>query len=169
MVVRTLSGRRAVKHIVYLVIIILPFVSLIYLSPSPFRVVCLAIAIRRKENGWYDEEHPLVFLFLGSSGIGNHRQIRHWGRRAGKNIWPQPDNSRNSCPRLQSHQKRRPGRFNHMPCYQELESLLLPLLWGKGEYTWCTRPLGPVSPGPGTVHPHRLTLGTAEPPLLPGT
>lgn len=28
------------------------------------------LAIRRKENGWYDEEHPLVFLFLGSSGIG---------------------------------------------------------------------------------------------------
>ncbi len=27
-------------------------------------------AIRRKENGWYDDEHPLVFLFLGSSGIG---------------------------------------------------------------------------------------------------
>ncbi|CAF93948.1 unnamed protein product, partial [Tetraodon nigroviridis] len=27
-------------------------------------------AIRRKQNGWYDEEHPLVFLFLGSSGIG---------------------------------------------------------------------------------------------------
>jgi ATP-dependent Clp protease ATP-binding subunit ClpB len=26
--------------------------------------------IRRKENGWYDDEHPLVFLFLGSSGIG---------------------------------------------------------------------------------------------------
>jgi len=33
--------------------------------------VCLCLkAIRRKENGWYDEEHPLVFLFLGSSGIG---------------------------------------------------------------------------------------------------
>lgn len=30
-----------------------------------------SVAIRRKENGWYDEEHPLVFLFLGSSGIGN--------------------------------------------------------------------------------------------------
>lgn len=28
------------------------------------------IAIRRKENGWCDDEHPLVFLFLGSSGIG---------------------------------------------------------------------------------------------------
>lgn len=28
------------------------------------------IAIRRKENGWGDDEHPLVFLFLGSSGIG---------------------------------------------------------------------------------------------------
>lgn len=26
--------------------------------------------IRRKELGWLDEEHPLVFLFLGSSGIG---------------------------------------------------------------------------------------------------
>lgn len=73
MVVRTLSGRRAVKHIVYLVIIILPFVSLIYLPLSlpPPNLVCLALAIRRKENGWYDEEHPLVFLFLGSSGIGN--------------------------------------------------------------------------------------------------
>jgi len=28
------------------------------------------LAIRRKENGWTDGEHPLVFLFLGSSGIG---------------------------------------------------------------------------------------------------
>lgn len=26
--------------------------------------------IRRKQNGWYDEDHPLVFLFLGSSGVG---------------------------------------------------------------------------------------------------
>lgn len=34
-------------------------------------MLCLNAAIRRKENGWYDEEHPLVFLFLGSSGIGN--------------------------------------------------------------------------------------------------
>ncbi|KAK1899645.1 Caseinolytic peptidase B protein like, partial [Dissostichus eleginoides] len=31
--------------------------------------VMAGLAIRRKENGWYDEEHPLVFLFLGSSGI----------------------------------------------------------------------------------------------------
>ncbi|KXS12937.1 hypothetical protein M427DRAFT_156971 [Gonapodya prolifera JEL478] len=30
----------------------------------------VASAIRRRENGWHDEEHPLVFLFLGSSGIG---------------------------------------------------------------------------------------------------
>ena len=28
------------------------------------------LAIRRREHGWYDEDHPLVFLFLGSSGIG---------------------------------------------------------------------------------------------------
>lgn len=27
-------------------------------------------AVRRKENGWTDDDHPLVFLFLGSSGIG---------------------------------------------------------------------------------------------------
>lgn len=33
------------------------------------RIVCV-LAIRRKENGWMDDEHPLVFLFLGSSGIG---------------------------------------------------------------------------------------------------
>ena len=30
----------------------------------------VAAAIRRKELGWTDEKHPLVFLFLGSSGIG---------------------------------------------------------------------------------------------------
>lgn len=30
----------------------------------------VAATIRRKENGWFDEDHPLVFLFLGSSGIG---------------------------------------------------------------------------------------------------
>lgn len=30
----------------------------------------ISAAIRRKENGWCDDEHPLVFLFLGSSGIG---------------------------------------------------------------------------------------------------
>ncbi|XP_029654221.1 caseinolytic peptidase B protein homolog [Octopus sinensis] len=28
------------------------------------------VAIRRKQNGWVDRDHPLVFLFLGSSGIG---------------------------------------------------------------------------------------------------
>ncbi|XP_078601801.1 mitochondrial disaggregase-like [Branchiostoma floridae x Branchiostoma japonicum] len=33
-------------------------------------ITTVAAAIRRKENGWYDEDHPLVFLFLGSSGIG---------------------------------------------------------------------------------------------------
>lgn len=33
-------------------------------------IATVAAAIRRKENGWADDEHPLVFLFLGSSGIG---------------------------------------------------------------------------------------------------
>lgn len=32
--------------------------------------VNLLSAVRRKENGWADDDHPLVFLFLGSSGIG---------------------------------------------------------------------------------------------------
>ena len=27
-------------------------------------------AIRSRENGWADEDRPLVFLFLGSSGVG---------------------------------------------------------------------------------------------------
>lgn len=30
----------------------------------------ISAAVRRKENGWADDDHPLVFLFLGSSGIG---------------------------------------------------------------------------------------------------
>merc|ERR1739838_306542 len=33
-------------------------------------IVTVAASIRRKQNGWFDENHPLVFLFLGSSGIG---------------------------------------------------------------------------------------------------
>ncbi|KAF2901713.1 hypothetical protein ILUMI_04474 [Ignelater luminosus] len=33
-------------------------------------ITTVAATIRRKENGWVDEDHPLVFLFLGSSGIG---------------------------------------------------------------------------------------------------
>lgn len=60
LVVRTLSGRRAVKHIVYLVIIILPFVSLIYLASSlSSHLVCLAVA-DPEEGEWLvrPEEHP---------------------------------------------------------------------------------------------------------------
>ncbi|XP_054268283.1 caseinolytic peptidase B protein homolog [Macrosteles quadrilineatus] len=41
----------------------------------------VAAAIRRKENGWADDEHPLVFLFLGSSGIGKTelaKQLAHY-------------------------------------------------------------------------------------------
>eukprot|EP01006_Ploeotia_vitrea_P036857 TRINITY_DN66067_c2_g3_i1.p1 TRINITY_DN66067_c2_g3~~TRINITY_DN66067_c2_g3_i1.p1 ORF type:complete len:610 (-),score=20.86 TRINITY_DN66067_c2_g3_i1:478-2307(-) len=33
-------------------------------------ILQVAGAIRRKENGWQDDEHPLVMMFLGSSGIG---------------------------------------------------------------------------------------------------
>jgi ATP-dependent Clp protease ATP-binding subunit ClpB len=30
----------------------------------------VSLAIRRKESGWTSDESPLVFLFLGSSGVG---------------------------------------------------------------------------------------------------
>ncbi|KAJ1657729.1 hypothetical protein IWQ61_002917 [Dispira simplex] len=33
-------------------------------------ITAVASAIRRRENGWHDEDRPLVFLFLGSSGVG---------------------------------------------------------------------------------------------------
>lgn len=33
-------------------------------------IYSVASAIRRHENGWFDENKPLVFLFLGSSGVG---------------------------------------------------------------------------------------------------
>lgn len=36
--------------------------------------------MRRKENGWADEEHPLVFLFLGSSGIGKTELAKQLAR-----------------------------------------------------------------------------------------
>ena len=43
-------------------------------------VSTVAAAIRRKELGWTDEQHPLVFLFLGSSGIGEERGREREGR-----------------------------------------------------------------------------------------
>jgi ATP-dependent Clp protease ATP-binding subunit ClpB len=33
-------------------------------------ITTVGAAMRRKENGWYEEGHPLIVLFLGSSGIG---------------------------------------------------------------------------------------------------
>ena len=33
-------------------------------------IYSVASALRRRENGWYDANKPLVFLFLGSSGVG---------------------------------------------------------------------------------------------------
>ncbi|CAH0669428.1 unnamed protein product [Spodoptera exigua] len=40
----------------------------------------VAAAVRRKENGWADDEHPLVFLFLGSSGIGKTELAKQLAR-----------------------------------------------------------------------------------------
>jgi ATP-dependent Clp protease ATP-binding subunit ClpB len=50
----------------------------------------VASAIRRKENGWHDEEHPLVFLFLGSSGIGKTelaKQLAKYLHKGDKNAF----------------------------------------------------------------------------------
>lgn len=43
-------------------------------------------AVRRRENGWYDEEHPLVFLFLGSSGIGKTELAKQLAKYLHKDI-----------------------------------------------------------------------------------
>lgn len=51
-------------------------------------ITTVAATIRRKENGWVDYEHPLVFLFLGSSGIGKTELAKqvakyiHGGKKA---------------------------------------------------------------------------------------
>lgn len=33
-------------------------------------ILTVSAALRRRDNGWVDEDKPLVFLFLGSSGVG---------------------------------------------------------------------------------------------------
>lgn len=33
-------------------------------------ILSVSAALRRRDNGWHDEGKPLVFLFLGSSGVG---------------------------------------------------------------------------------------------------
>ncbi|XP_066018036.1 mitochondrial disaggregase-like [Pocillopora verrucosa] len=43
-------------------------------------ILTVAAAIRRREYGWYYEEHPLVFLFLGSSGIGKTELVKQVAR-----------------------------------------------------------------------------------------
>ncbi len=42
-------------------------------------IYSVSSAIRRRENGWFDANKPLVFLFLGSSGW--------WGRRCWPRRW----------------------------------------------------------------------------------
>ena len=48
-------------------------------------ITTVAAAIRRKENGWYDDDHPLVFLFLGSSGIGKTELAKQVAKYLHKN------------------------------------------------------------------------------------
>lgn len=56
----------------------------------------VAATIRRKENGWFDEDHPLVFLFLGSSGIGKTelaKQVARYLHKDNKNAFIRLDMS----------------------------------------------------------------------------
>ena len=46
----------------------------------------VASAVRRRENGWYDEEHPLVLLFLGSSGIGKTELAKQLAKYLHKDV-----------------------------------------------------------------------------------
>ncbi|XP_011681936.2 caseinolytic peptidase B protein homolog isoform X1 [Strongylocentrotus purpuratus] len=49
-------------------------------------IATVAAAVRRKENGWMDEDHPLVFLFLGSSGIGKTELAKQIARYMHKDV-----------------------------------------------------------------------------------
>jgi ATP-dependent Clp protease ATP-binding subunit ClpB len=40
----------------------------------------VSLAIRRKESGWTSDESPLVFLFLGSSGVGKTELAKQIGK-----------------------------------------------------------------------------------------
>lgn len=44
-------------------------------------IYTLSGAIRRKQNGWHDEDRPLVFMFCGPSGVGKTELAK------GKNIY----------------------------------------------------------------------------------
>lgn len=48
-------------------------------------ITTVSAAIRRKENGWYSDDHPLVFLFLGSSGIGKTELAKQVAKYLHKN------------------------------------------------------------------------------------
>lgn len=59
-------------------------------------IATVAATIRRKENGWFDDNHPLVFLFLGSSGIGKTelaKQVAKYLHKDNKNSFIRLDMS----------------------------------------------------------------------------
>ncbi|XP_066245444.1 mitochondrial disaggregase-like isoform X1 [Euwallacea similis] len=52
-----------------------------YIVGQEGAIATVAATVRRKENGWTDGDHPVVFLFLGSSGIGKTelaKQLAHY-------------------------------------------------------------------------------------------
>ncbi|CAB3235603.1 unnamed protein product [Arctia plantaginis] len=51
-----------------------------YIVGQQAAIETVSAAVRRKENGWADDEHPLVFLFLGSSGIGKTELAKQLAR-----------------------------------------------------------------------------------------
>uniref|UniRef100_A0A5S6QPR6 ANK_REP_REGION domain-containing protein n=1 Tax=Trichuris muris TaxID=70415 RepID=A0A5S6QPR6_TRIMR len=59
-------------------------------------ISAVAAAIRRRENGWTNDEHPLVFLFMGSSGIGKTelaKQVAYYLHKGNKKAFIRLDMS----------------------------------------------------------------------------
>jgi ATP-dependent Clp protease ATP-binding subunit ClpB len=48
-------------------------------------IISVASAMRRRENGWIDPGKPLVFLFLGSSGVGKTMLAKELAKHVLKN------------------------------------------------------------------------------------
>jgi ATP-dependent Clp protease ATP-binding subunit ClpB len=51
-----------------------------YIVGQNYAISTVCAAIRRKESGWTSDESPLVFLFLGSSGVGKTELAKQIGK-----------------------------------------------------------------------------------------
>lgn len=75
--------------------------------------MAVSAAIRRRENGWHDEEHPLVFLFLGSSGVGKTELAKRVAEVGGCGLEVEPEGV---SVRRMSEPARRTTLISLFPC-----------------------------------------------------